>query len=47
MENRVNEKGQISRAYDPTHRSRLGEHLVARGLLSGARLDEALQEQKL
>jgi len=47
MENRVNEKGQISQANDPTHRSRLGEHLVARGLLSGAKLEEVLQEQKL
>lgn len=43
----MNEKGQIYRAHNPTHGGRLGEHLVSRGLLSGAKLDEALQEQKL
>jgi len=43
----VNEKGQISRARNPIHGGRLGEYLVSRGLLSGAKLDEALQEQKL
>ncbi len=43
----MNEKGQISRARNPIHGGRLGEYLVSRGLLSGAKLDEALQEQKL